>query len=468
MLKAHDREHILSSDYEEVDGGYVSFGWNPKGGKIKRKDTIKIGNLDFENVYIVRVLKFNLSSVLQMCDKKSSVLFNDTECIVLFPNFKLTDESQGLLRVPRKNNMYSVELKNVVPKGGLTCLFAKATSDVSKLCKAFRVFNSRTRIVEENLHIRFSENTPNVVGSGSYWLFDIDALTRTINYEPIVAEKEDNVNSTNNVNNVSSTVNVTSINEDNELPFDLNMPALEDISTFKFLSDDGDDGAMAGINNVDTIIQCMRTRSSFLVIEPSSTPKRRRNKKGSKQQVDPTIFEKPVVTMADTRTIEKMLQAPIEGYGDAIVIPAILADNFELKHGLLNLMTSKQFFGFEKDDPHAHIRWFNKITSTIKPVVAKASASTSTSGLSPDVAALTDVVKALLRKNTTPPSTFVKAVEESCVTCGRPHSYTQCLATDGNAFPGYHDNIQAYVSAAAVNHNQGNTGYRPPSVAHQV
>ncbi|GJZ58036.1 reverse transcriptase domain-containing protein [Tanacetum coccineum] len=52
--------------------------------------------------------------------------------------------------------------------------------------------------------------------------------------------------------------------------------------------------------------------------------------------------------------------------GDAIVIPAILAENFELKHGLLNLVTSKQFYGFEKEDPHAHIRWFNKITSTIK------------------------------------------------------------------------------------------------------
>ncbi|GJZ55960.1 putative ribonuclease H-like domain-containing protein, partial [Tanacetum coccineum] len=68
-----------------------------------------------------------------MCDKKNSVLFNDTECIVLSLNFKLIDESQVLLRVPRKNNMYSVDLKNIVPKGGLTCLFAKATSDESKL-----------------------------------------------------------------------------------------------------------------------------------------------------------------------------------------------------------------------------------------------------------------------------------------------------------------------------------------------
>ncbi|GKA80398.1 ribonuclease H-like domain-containing protein [Tanacetum coccineum] len=121
------------TDYEEIDEGYVAFGGNPKGGKITRKGTIKTDNLDFENVYFVRELKFNLFSVSQMCDKKNSVLFNDTEYIVLSPNFKLIDESQILLRVPRKNNMYSVDLKNIVPKGGLTCLFAKATSDESKL-----------------------------------------------------------------------------------------------------------------------------------------------------------------------------------------------------------------------------------------------------------------------------------------------------------------------------------------------
>ncbi|GJW73315.1 hypothetical protein Tco_0132685 [Tanacetum coccineum] len=121
------------TDYEEIDGGYVAFGRNPKGGKITGKGTIKTGNLDFKNVYFVRELKFNLFSVSQMCDKRNSVLFNDTECIVLSPNFKLIDESQVLLRVPRKNNMYSVDLKNIVPKGGLTCFFAKATSDESKL-----------------------------------------------------------------------------------------------------------------------------------------------------------------------------------------------------------------------------------------------------------------------------------------------------------------------------------------------
>ncbi|GJT98798.1 reverse transcriptase domain-containing protein [Tanacetum coccineum] len=68
-----------------------------------------------------------------MCDKKNSILFNDNEFVVLSLNIKLIDESHVLLKVPRKNNLYSVDLKNIVPKGGLTCLFAKATSDESKL-----------------------------------------------------------------------------------------------------------------------------------------------------------------------------------------------------------------------------------------------------------------------------------------------------------------------------------------------
>nr|GEY18729.1 reverse transcriptase domain-containing protein [Tanacetum cinerariifolium] len=333
----------------------------------------------------------------------------------------------------------------------------------------------------------------------------------------------------------------------------------------------------------------MRTRSTGPLVEPLTTQRKRRIKKCPQQQVDPIIKDKSVITMADTRTMEELLQAPTEGYGDAIVIPAILADNFKRKHGLLNLVTSKQFCGLDKEDPHAHIRWFNKITSMIKykdvlntsiklmlfpfsfegvariwlkkepphsiatwedlvskfinqffppskttnlrneirnfqqrfdesfceawehfkdllracphhggniltktprealtlieskskvltsrnrpvvakvlwlweferkilvggewealtlieskskvltsqnrPVVAKVSTNTSTSGLSPDVAALTDAVKALLYKNTTPPLVYVKAIEESCVTCGGLHPYYQCLAINEN------------------------------------
>ncbi|GJW32783.1 putative ribonuclease H-like domain-containing protein [Tanacetum coccineum] len=235
-LTVNDNETIGFENYEEIDGGYVAFRGNPKGGKITRKCTIKTDHLG----------KF---------DGKAEKGF--------FVGYYLNS-------------------------------------------KAFRVFNSRIRIVEENLHIRFSESTPNVVGSRPDWLFDIDALIRTMNYEPIVAdyillplwtidppysqdlksshddrskpssdnrkkvdkdprkdseckdqEKKDNVNSTNNVNTagnvntVSSTVNVVGTNEVNavggktsiKLLFDPNMPALEDYSIFDFSIDDKDDGA---------------------------------------------------------------------------------------------------------------------------------------------------------------------------------------------------------------------------------
>ncbi|GJU28250.1 retrovirus-related pol polyprotein from transposon TNT 1-94 [Tanacetum coccineum] len=86
------------TEYEDYDGGFISFG----DGKVEFLE-------------------------------KNNVLFTDTECLVLSSDFKLLDESQVLLRVPRKDNIYSVDLKSVVPTKGLTCLFAKATIDESNL-----------------------------------------------------------------------------------------------------------------------------------------------------------------------------------------------------------------------------------------------------------------------------------------------------------------------------------------------
>nr|GEW54534.1 putative ribonuclease H-like domain-containing protein [Tanacetum cinerariifolium] len=275
-------------DFKEINRGYVAFEGNPKGGKITSKGKIKTSKLDFDDVYFVKELKFNLFSVSQMCDKKNSVLFTDTECVVLSSNYKLSDENHVLLRVPRENNMYNVDLKNVVPSGDLTWIkrefgVARAPQQnkvaerknrtlieairtmladsllpipfwaeaVNTACyvqnrvlvikphnktpyelllgrspsirfmrpfgclvtilntldplrkfdgkdnegflvrysvnsKVFRVFNSRTRIVQETLHINFLENKPNVAGVGPKWLFDIDTLTQSMNYQPVV------------------------------------------------------------------------------------------------------------------------------------------------------------------------------------------------------------------------------------------------------------------------------------------
>ncbi|GJZ36596.1 DNA-directed DNA polymerase [Tanacetum coccineum] len=133
---------------------FVAFGGNSKEGNITGKGKIRTGKLDFEDVYFVKELKFNLFSVSQMCDKKNSVLFTDTACVVLSPDFKLTDENYVLLKVPRKDNMYSVDLRIVVPQGGLTCLFAKSTPDESNLWhRRLRYVNFKTmnKLVKGNL-----------------------------------------------------------------------------------------------------------------------------------------------------------------------------------------------------------------------------------------------------------------------------------------------------------------------------
>nr|GEX93849.1 putative ribonuclease H-like domain-containing protein [Tanacetum cinerariifolium] len=142
------------SDFEALNGGYVAFGGNPKGGKITGKGKIMTCKLDFSDVYFVNEIKFNLFIVSQMCDKKNSVLFTNTECLVLSSDFKLPDESQALLRVPRENNMYNVNLKNIVPSRDLTCLFSKATLDESKLWHrrlAHVNFKTINKLVKGNL-----------------------------------------------------------------------------------------------------------------------------------------------------------------------------------------------------------------------------------------------------------------------------------------------------------------------------
>ncbi|GJU03206.1 putative ribonuclease H-like domain-containing protein [Tanacetum coccineum] len=393
-----------------------------------------------------------------MCDKKNSVLFTETECIVLSLDFKLLDESQVLLKVPRQKNMYSFDLKNVVHSRGLTCLFAKATIDesnlwhrrlshinfktmnklvrgnlvrglplkifendhtcvayqkgkqhkascktktVSSICKplqllhmdlfgpvsdetpeilknfitgienqsdhknrvlitkpqnktpyeiligrppnlnfmrpfgcpvtilntldhlgkfegkadewflvgysgnskAFRVFNTRTRKVEENLHIKFLENKSNVAGSGPEWLFDIDSLTKSMNYELVTVG-----NQTNGDAGIETNVNAGQVGQekasDHEyilLPLmpsnsplttttqssddkdtdevlgkgdhDVNkvsgiddqerteiMPSLEETSIFDGTYDDEDVGAEADLNNIETTMNVYRNK----------------------------------------------------------------------------------------------------------------------------------------------------------------------------------------------------------------
>ncbi|GKC14487.1 putative ribonuclease H-like domain-containing protein, partial [Tanacetum coccineum] len=150
------------------------FRHNGASMNFKRFDYVDAqGKLDFEDVYFVKELKFNLFSVSQMCDKKNSVLFTNIECVVLSPDFKLLDENHVLLRVPRKDKMYSVDLKNIVPSGG------------KKPALSFmRPFGCPVTIL----------NTLDHLGNGPNWLSDIDALTISMNYKPVMAGNQTNGN----------------------------------------------------------------------------------------------------------------------------------------------------------------------------------------------------------------------------------------------------------------------------------
>ncbi|GKB15180.1 putative ribonuclease H-like domain-containing protein [Tanacetum coccineum] len=303
------------TDYEEIDGGYVAFGGNPKGGKIIGKATKDETS---------GILKFFITGIENLLDYKVKVIRcdNGTE-------FKNTEMNQQNGVTERRNRTLIEAARTIrtptlsfMRPFGCPVTILNTIDHLGKFDgksdegffvgyslnnKAFRVFNSRTRIVEENLHIRFSENTPNVVGSEPDWLFDIDALTRTMNYEPIITGTQSNGflgtkasdnagqtrKETDSVKNyillplwttdppfsqnpkssqddrskpsiddekkvdedLRKDINVVGGKTSIELPFDPNMPALEDYSIFDYSNNDEDDGAEADINNLDTTIQ---------------------------------------------------------------------------------------------------------------------------------------------------------------------------------------------------------------------
>nr|GEW56474.1 hypothetical protein [Tanacetum cinerariifolium] len=313
------------SDFEVLNGGYLAFGGNLKGGKIFKKGQIRKGKLDFDDVYFVKELKFNLFSVSQMCDKKNSVLFTDTECLVLSLEFKLPDESQVLLRVlgerictirftwvfflatkdetspilktfitglenqlsleenrtlieatrtmlvdsllpipfwaeavntacyvqnralvtkPQNKTPYEL-LHDRTPSIGFMRPFGYPVTILNTLdslgkfdgkvdegflvgysisSKAFRVFNSRTRIVQKTLHVNFIENKQNVAGSGPTWLFDSDSVTKTMNYQPVTTGNQSNLSAG---FPVWSSGSINPHNTDGDVAFDEKEPEFE-------------------------------------------------------------------------------------------------------------------------------------------------------------------------------------------------------------------------------------------------
>ncbi|GJY56273.1 ribonuclease H-like domain-containing protein [Tanacetum coccineum] len=394
MLKAHDREHVYLTDFEEIDRGYVAFGGNPKGGKITDRDDysrfswvfflatkdetsgilksfiIVVENLIDQRVKVIRCdngtefknkemnqfyerkgikREFSVTRTLQqngVAERKKRTLIEAARTMLADSKLPTTFwaetvntacyvQNKVLVTKPHNKTPYELFLGRRPALGFMRPFWCPVTilNTIDHLgkfdgkadegffigysinSKAFRVFNSKTRIVEENLHVQFSENTPNIAESGPDWLFDIDTLTKSMNYKPVIVgnqsncnactkacddaskarmelvpskdyillplwhvdpllsqrtkggdsskdsecsdqEKEDNVNSTNNVHAASTNeVNVVGAKTSIKLPDDPNMPELEDI----VYSDDYEDvGAEADINNLDTFMHVER------------------------------------------------------------------------------------------------------------------------------------------------------------------------------------------------------------------
>nr|GEV45080.1 hypothetical protein [Tanacetum cinerariifolium] len=234
------------SDFEEINGGYFAFGGNPKGGKISGKGKIRTGKLDFDDVYFVKELKFNLFSVLQMYDKKNNVLFTDTECIFLSLEFKLPDENQVLLRVPRENNMYNVDLKNIVPSDLISKFDGKAD-------EGFLVGYS-----EPEFEGRNHESEVHVSLSSSAQTKKHDDKTKKEAKGKIPTVGQISTNSTNTFSAtgpsntfVSPAHGKSSYVNTSQYPDDPNMLELEDIT---YSGDEEDVGVEADFTNLETNI----------------------------------------------------------------------------------------------------------------------------------------------------------------------------------------------------------------------
>nr|GEV47838.1 hypothetical protein [Tanacetum cinerariifolium] len=290
------------SDFAEINGGYVTFGGNPKGGKIIRKGKIRI----------------------------------DTECIVLSSDFKLPDENHVLLRVPRENNMCNVDLKNIVPSGDLTCLFAKATLNESNLwhkrlghinfkqhrasCKT-KPISYVSQPLQRVLVTKPHNNTPyelllgrtpsigfmipfgcpvtilntldplgkfdgkaderflvgySVSRSGPTWLFDIDTLTKSMNYQLVLAGNQPNPSAV----HVSPNSSAKTKKHDDKTKREAEGKSLVELSTeFRNLSEEFEyffDNIINKVNAASTLVPALRkisinSTNTFSAAGPSNT-----------------------------------------------------------------------------------------------------------------------------------------------------------------------------------------------------
>nr|GEZ71670.1 hypothetical protein [Tanacetum cinerariifolium] len=182
-------------------------------------------------------------------------------------------------------------------------------------------------------------------------------------------------------------------------------------------------------------------------------------------QEDQFQEDPPVATMTDNCTMAEMLRAPTEGYAEAIDSLNAAAGGNLLERSTQDVLT------IIENKSKVRNSQSKSIASQVKSCDTNSSSEIAklTHAVNEQTSVVTTVMTTMLRQfQATPPSAPVKAVEETCVTCGGAHPYYQCLAAGGNTFIEFRDNIQEYRSAEAANYNQGNLGYRPQGVANQI
>ncbi|GJZ68939.1 retrovirus-related pol polyprotein from transposon TNT 1-94 [Tanacetum coccineum] len=196
------------SDFKEFDGGYVTFGGGAHGGRISSKGTLKTDSLNFEDDETSEILKNFIKEIENLVDKKVKIIRSDNETKF---NKKVMDDfcrekgikrEYSLAKTPQQNGVAERRNRTLIEAARTILADSKLPTTLGKFdgksdegffvgyslsSKAFRVYNTRTRMVEENLHIGFLDNKPMIEGNGPKWLFDIDSLTQSMNYVPVAA-----------------------------------------------------------------------------------------------------------------------------------------------------------------------------------------------------------------------------------------------------------------------------------------
>nr|GEW86283.1 hypothetical protein [Tanacetum cinerariifolium] len=442
----HHKASFMTDDFSRFSWTFFLKSTD-ETSRILRNFITKIENLKDLNVKIIRSDnggEFRNKEMDEFCSKKvNTACYVQNRVLVIKPHnktpYELFNERSpaiGFLRPFR----YDVMILNTLDHLGK--FDAKGDEGYfigySLSSKAFRVLNKRTKKIEDNLQVDFLKNKSIEKGTGPDWLFDIDTLTNSMKYVPVVVAGTSSTNISGTKEDVhqavmekesplrfialpncgnsnptastkvstndsfelasSSTVETKVPTVSTPVPTDSlsvssitsSVPriiskggssfpeplSLGNAMSFENRLEDffGDTSNAVSLNEVEADLSNMET-----AIQVSPTPTLRIHKDHPKSQiigpVDTPIqtrqktknielpfledqFQEdppPEVLMADNRTMAELLQAPTEGYEDAIVIPKITANNFELKHSLINLVQNKQFFGHDKEDPQAHI-----------------------------------------------------------------------------------------------------------------